>query len=961
MHRSIAAMLLTLLSALTAAQAAEPSIQWDSKDVVESRMTRYKYNTIGPAYPKAEKGQPDPGTNFMIELTVSDEPPALMDRLLKRDAKLSGKIAAAPAAAQAGRVWIEDNYGRVIDQADVKAPDFAFSLDAARALKLGVSLKAELKTGDQPAWSGKTDIRLIPWPQDDGWGDFVLGAYNTGEKPGHGELYRQIGLSHKAVQTTNSPVYDAQQDLRFHASNILYSLLGFYHRDYTRWRAIQAAERKEQGAVKLERHRCLSNPKEEKFATDILTAAALRFAPYRPLHYSIGDEIGIGDMASPHDLCASQWCLPRYRAWLKERYGAIDKLNAQWAAAYKGFDEAEMMSNWQALERAGTGNFSPWADRLEFMDTVLYGAVAKGVSAVRKVDPKATCNLSGVQQPAAWCFDHYLLSKTVNCATPYEIGEGPDVLMSFWNDGRDGKLVAPGFGKDMDGLWRSFNRGYSMCQQWDVNGVYSHLIDIDKQQPTDLGLKVKSFADWAHAGPGRLRNVAQRQRDPVAILYSQPSLRGNWMLEMTARPELPETGKGWIGRGSWSVRKREMYFRVRTGWVQWLHDIGIWPRWVDSRQVDEDFLTKNGYKVLVLPRAVAISDQTAAKIRQFAEQGGTVIADTWCGIMDEHCRIRLGTTGVSPVSVAGVLDDLFGVTRGDYRQIDITRFEKGKGIKLGDQELPFVAFEKTLKSASQRQSDGSPANRIVNTVGKGRAVYLNFDMESYFLHRLNAEMVLPARQFLQAQLQEAGVKPPFWVGLTDGGANAHPAGHDVCVYRNGRGWLVGVMQNPTVMHSEVGGIETRYTEVKDNVFSKEHAARLNVPAGLHAYDLTDAKPVAEGKPIDFASKPGQGRFYAFWPFKIEGLEAKAEVKDGRVKLTGKVKTSGEVKDETLVVHVRALRPDGSEQAAYRRTIDCAGGAFAVEWPMGLNEHGDWTLQLREPCTGQVQGVKVNVP
>ncbi|HUU22133.1 MAG TPA: beta-galactosidase [Phycisphaerae bacterium] len=952
-----AAIGICVLTAAWAPAWGQTKIEWDSQDVVESRMTRYKYER-GPDYPKPGRGEPDPGSNYgSISLTVEPGEPRLLDKVLKRDAKLTGRIAGAPKDAQAGSVWIEDNYGRVLDRAEVKAPGFAFKLDAARSLHTGLYIHARLTGGDKELWSSSSDVRMVPTDEDP-WGDFLLGVYNMGTREGTGALWREMGMNHRAVQTTNSPDFPVSNDLQFHASNIVYSLLGIYHRDYKRWREIQAAEAGSRGPVTLARHRCLSDPTEQKFIQDILTAAAMRFRPYRPLHYSIGDEIGIGDMASPHDLCGSKWCMGRYRAWLKDRYGSIDKLNAQWGTTYAGWDDVEMFSNWQALDRATAGgNFSPWADRLEFMDVVLYDAIARGAAAIRAIDPQATCNISGFQQPSCWGFDHYRLARTVNCATPYEIGESPDVLMSFWGDGATGHVHMPGFGQDTEGLWRSFLRGYGISQQWDSfgGGTYSKLIDIEQEKLTPQGEQVKQFADWVHAGPGRLRGLARRQRDPVAFLHSQPSLRGNWILEMTARPDVADAGAGWIRRGSWSVRKKEMSFRVRVSWVQWMHDVGVWPYHVDTRQLAQGRLREIGCKVLVLPRVVAMSDETAAAVRQFAADGGTVIADTWCGLMDGACRMRK----------TGVLDEMFGVSRGDWAKLDLTRIAPGgRGIALGGRDLPFTAFEKTLKAAGGRAAGASGGADVViaRQVGKGRVIYLNFDMESYFLHRLSPGMTAGARLFLLERLAEAGVRPMFPVSEPASDA-PHPVGHDVCAYASGRGFLVGVGPNPTVMYSDVGGVETRYAEIKGNVFLKPHPARLAVPAGLWSYDLTDGgKALGDVRGVEFASQPLAGRFYAFWPFEIRGLSAEAAVtSDRRLKIAGKVATSAPIVDEKLAVFLRVLKPDGAEQRAYRRTIDCRGEGFAAELPLAVNEHGDWTVVLREPCTGQEIRRTVHLP
>jgi hypothetical protein len=453
-----------------------------------------------------------------------------------------------------------------------------------------------------------------------------------------------------------------------------------------------------------------------------------------------------------------------------------------------------------------------------------------------------------------------------------------------------------------------------------------------------------------------LRNRAQRVRDPVAILYSQSSLRGNWMLEICHRTDVPQTGRDWPGRDSWTVRQKELSFRVRMSWAMWLHDLGIRPRYVDVSQVRRGYLLDQGYKVLVLPRAVALSDDTAHAIRRFVEAGGTVIADSWPGIMDQACRVR----------PRGVLDDLFGVRRGDYRQIDVTRMPpSGQGITVNGNTLPFFAFEKTLKATTGQpgRNYGDADVAITRAVGKGQAIYLNFNLEEYFLQRFFPEMVAPARRYLLTLLTRAGVQPWFAVTSPDDDAPFHPVGHDVVLYRSGRGYVVGTMINPTVRTSELGGIESRYEFITDNVFLEDaHPSQLAIPEGLFTYDLVERKALGDVRAVKMTSARTSGHVFACWPFEIENLTARVDaVSDHRIRVAGNVATSAPVDKEKLVVAMRVYRPDGSEQRAYRRTIDCDRNAFAVDWPLGTNEHGQWSVVVTEPCTGKSVSLTVEIP
>ena len=930
-------------------------IEWDADKVSLSRMIPYKYVRLGQEYVKpSDPNAPDPGVNYMIELESLNQLPVVYDRVPNRDAVITGGLASAPTGAHKGRAWLEDNYGRVLDETALAGPEFGFRLAVQRSLHLGVYLKADLKdAAGAVVWAGQRELRLVP-PPEDPWREFFLGVYNGGRRPGTADLFRQAGLSHMALRTTNDPADIAQADMRFHSSNILFSLIGLYHRDYGRYWKIVEAERANRGAVTIARDRCLSSPKEEKFLADILTAAAMRFEPFQPLHYSIADEIGIADMTSPHDMCGSEWCRRRFAQWLQQRYGNIERLNAQWGSTHRDFAQTPMCSNWQALDlaKAPRPNFSPWADRVEFMDEVLYGAIAKGVKTIRDIDPAARCNVSGVQPPACWQSDHWKLTRTVNCLTPYDLGESADVAMSFFDDGRTGKIIGLGLGKTPP--WRAFLRGSSMVQGWDEGKEYSRLIDIERQGLTPDGQAVRAWSDWVRAGPGRLRNRAQRFRDPVAFLYSQPSQRGNWIIEVTSRPDVEKAGQKWIERDYHGVWENERSFRVRVSWSMWMHDVGIFPKYVNTSQVEESYLEKNGYKVLVLGRCVALSEATAAAIRKFAEAGGTVIADALPGIMDEHCRVRAN----------GALDDLFGVTRGDWRALEVpTVDEQADPAHL---KVSPVAFEKTLRT--QGGEAGATSTPITTRVGSGgKAIYLNLNMEHYLYQRLSPERVAPDRRALLALLAEAGVKPVFT--LTElGGKEFHPVGQDISLYRSGRGWLAGVTLNPSAKYGFWGKADC-FEGFAGNPYVQDNAADLHVPPGLWVYDLVERQALGKVASVRFISRREGGRMYACWPFSIDDVNVRATVTGDAATtparhvlgIRGEIVTSAPVADERLVAALRVRRADGSEQVAYRRTLDCAGNSFAADIPLGLNEHGRWRVEILEPCTGKIASTEIDIP
>src|SRR3954453_11282175 len=148
----------------------------------------------------------------------------------------------------------------------------------------------------------------------------------------------------------------------------------------------------------------------------------------------------------------------------------------------------------------------------------------------------------------------------------------------------------------------------------------------------DRGREVAPYYNELRGGVAALLINSRRVADPIAIHYSQPSMRIEWMLAQ--RPK----GENWVTRNSSTEYLDSPFLRLRESWCRLIEDEGLQYNFVSYGQVEEGELLKRGYKVLILPRSTALSGREAKEIRDFAAQGGTVIADGEPGAFDEHCR-----------------------------------------------------------------------------------------------------------------------------------------------------------------------------------------------------------------------------------------------------------------------------------------------------------------------------------
>ena len=139
-----------------------------------------------------------------------------------------------------------------------------------------------------------------------------------------------------------------------------------------------------------------------------------------------------------------------------------------------------------------------------------------------------------------------------------------------------------------------------------------------------------------------LAENGRRHEDPIAILYSPASMRIAWLLDRI------RTGDDWSRRSA-ETEYEDNPIRVSLrNYARAIEHMGLQHRFVSAEQVENGDLARAGYRVLILPWAISLSERAAAEIRKFVKAGGTVIADGEPGTFDEHGR-RLKTPALADI------------------------------------------------------------------------------------------------------------------------------------------------------------------------------------------------------------------------------------------------------------------------------------------------------------------------
>jgi beta-galactosidase len=479
---------------------------------------------------------------------------------------------------------------------------------------------------------------------------------------------------------------------------------------------------------------------DEAAVNRTVTELAQRYRPSRQhgvFAYSLGDENEtLGCCLSPH-------CARAYRKYLKETYGSLAALNRSWDTAFKSWEEVGLSATGDNEENYALehGRPSRWFDRQAFKSYNYVNYCSKYARAYQSIDPQAKTGFEGAGGFASGD-DLDLIVRRLTFWSPYP-STADEVIRSI------GPRELPranwiGYTKDattlLEKYWRIVTRGGDAVWwwRWDCIGAFHGWLAPDLR-PYPAVKEILDDTQVLRDGLGDLLLASEMQDDGIAMLYSYPS---TFACRLSA-------GDGYGDYESSHLRLHEA-----------LRELGLQFRYVTDRMLRLGEFQPRRYKLLILSRAEAIGDREARVIREFAEQGGTVLADVRPGLYDDHCQPR----------AAGVLDDLFGIahagkaggktaglatTAKAFAPLRLEKVQVDGGVRIAGPHAAGLAA-----------AGGVPAV-IVNPVGKGQAVLLNFAAAGF--PRLGAaETPEAAAEFVRALLSQAGLSAALRVTDSSG-------------------------------------------------------------------------------------------------------------------------------------------------------------------------------------------------
>jgi hypothetical protein len=429
--------------------------------------------------------------------------------------------------------------------------------------------------------------------------------------------------------------------------------------------------------------------------------------------------------------------------------------------------------------------------------------------------------------------------------------------------------------------------------------------------------------------------------EPVALVYSQPSLEVSFALDALA------LGKDWAQAAK---PENSTYIQNFVAWLELLEDMGVRPAIIAPAEVGTGSFQDARYRVVILPKALALTDADGERLRRYVDQGGFLLADSQCGLFNEHGRERL----------APLLDDLFGIKHaplgrgrrsGDARgrftplvsdaaqeqpppdRLSILGLSLARGefrpVEPGlkrTEALPLATFGETEALLGREPARGGAT--------QGLSLYLNATLLTYPEARSRGEGAA-SRQLLRNLLQLVGLEPAVRVVDAQSGRDV-PLVAKRLFRSRGQAYL-------GLLYPWGSRVPASPAELTVQVRLRERP---------YVYDMRAGEFRARTEMVTATLTPYQPLVLALLPYKVEELTLSGRVSghDLTYDLALIRREGGSTEDH--IVRLELVGPDGQVQPTYSTFITAPAGRLTAQTRIGLDAPGgEWTLRATDVVTG----------
>lgn len=497
------------------------------------------------------------------------------------------------------------------------------------------------------------------------------------------------------------------------------------------------------GTVNLpgKRHNfCYSSPVMRRKVKQIDRALAQRFGKKENvILWHISNEFG-GNFKD--STCHCEKCQKKFREWLKNKYGTLDKLNASWwtgfwSHKYTDWDQihspspqgeclttaltldwkrfsSEQITDFCKMEADALREFSDLpttTNMMGFFKGVDYNTLKNAVDIIswdnypfwheRKDEvPEAVYTSAGHALMRSLKREPFLLMESTPSSVSWRSHNplkrpGMHMLSSM-------QAVAHGADSVQYFQWRKSRGGYEKFH----GAVVDHKNGSDTRtfrEVTEVGKRLEHLS-------GGIKTFLNRAK--AAIVFDWENW---WAVEDAKGPIVPLDYAGTV----------MMHYRP------------FWKMGVTTDIIDMD-CDLSEYKIVVAPMTYMMKAGFAEQVRRFVEKGGVFVTTYWSGMVDETDLCFMG-------GFPGLITDVMGL---EEEEIDAIGPHRKNTVSYGENSysvgaLRDVIHTTTAKTLAEYEADyykGSPAV-TVNAFGKGKAYYICSENEDAFFDAFYRDLV----------------------------------------------------------------------------------------------------------------------------------------------------------------------------------------------------------------------------
>jgi hypothetical protein len=606
--------------------------------------------------------------------------------------------------------------------------------------------------------------------------------------------------------------------------------------------------------------------------------------------------------------CDALPCVFAFQYYLRGLYGTVERLNQAWKQEFKDWDEVRFVPAKDAATLA------PQVDHAMFMRRAYAEWIDQSQGGIRRFIPDARVGFS-VSWGDSWELSRYLSMtiwhRGIFDYDPHVSYGQPGIVFGTW--------YGPTYTKSDRNEAQAHHEAWSpllgganaFFEWWGARHLGYNFVRPDLSLFKIATTMSEQVAE-TKAGVGKLLMESEFATLPVVVYESSRS--GVACAALAKLSNDPEAQKRGI-----------------SGIPDTLRRLQIPVRYVHSEQVEDGILAKDDIRLVLMSREMAVSDAEIEALRLFVANGGILVADYDIGLRDEHGNLR------AEMPLAGV----FGVKFVPGQDIPVPA---GLAVEKDHGQLRFTGLKGNLPRNGFGANLGLTTGQalatiggklpvlVVNSHGKGLAVYLNFNPG--LLEGEAGAKSLP--DLLESLIAQAKIERPFTVVDAEG----KPVKLRMGVFRSGDLRYVGFSADP-----------------EGNSLAEQRKMDVTLKSRQEGflYDVRRRQSLGKTKEHRLTLTPGWAELFSLLPYSVERIDVTA-AGDGTppgtvAHVEAKLATSAQ-KPGKHVLALRVVDPTGRKRPEHDRNLVDEAGRCGVDIPVALNDPpGKWTVTLRDVATG----------